>query len=282
MIYIYGLYTETEIRYVGKTNNLDKRLKEHIRDSLNNKISHKHKWIRKEIKNNKDIKIKVLEKCNKNNWEEKEKYWINKCDNLTNHTEGGEGGHGDLYSISYNDAKKIVQKLNIKSISKWTEYMIKNKLKNIPQSPCQYFKNKGWISWGDFLGTGRIANQNKKFISYNEAKKIVCSLNIQSRNEWYKKYHLMIKQYNIPSLPSDTYKEWESWGEFLGTGRIQDNKLAVNYLSYNESKEWVGNNLNIKSVKEWVKNVQQNNIPVFIYFLKENHQIFSLVDEFQL
>lgn len=32
----------------------------------------------------------------------------------------------------------------------------------IPNRPERYYKNRGWVSWGDFLGTGRVANQYKK------------------------------------------------------------------------------------------------------------------------
>ena len=34
----------------------------------------------------------------------------------------------------------------------------------IPSSPRTVYK-KEWKGWGDFLGTGRVANQNKKFRS---------------------------------------------------------------------------------------------------------------------
>ena len=53
-----------------------------------------------------------MEKCNKKNWEEKEKYWISYYDNLTNHTDGGEGGSGKKYNITYDDTKKIIKELN--------------------------------------------------------------------------------------------------------------------------------------------------------------------------
>jgi len=347
MIYIYGLYTDEDIRYVGKTNNLEKRLNEHIRDAKCNKNTHKHNWIRKELKNNKEIKIKILEECNIKNWEEKEKLWIKKYNNLTNCTEGGEGGHGDLYFISYTDAKNIIHQLNINSKTKWYEYIKNNKIENIPSDPNKFFKNNGWISWGDFLGTNRvqdnkiikvyltyeeakrwvsdnlnnittqkkwkeitkenkipifipnrperyfsknkswiswgdflgtkrIANQNKIFISYNDAKKIIQKLNIKSQRHWIKIYHKEIKKYNIPSSPNYTYKDWVSWGDFLGTGRIQDNKISLNYLTYTESKKWINDNISIKSQKEWILNVKENKIPIFIpnhpelYYYKKN------------
>ena len=29
------------------------------------------------------------------------------------------------------------------------------------------YKNKGWNNWGDWLGTGVVANQNKSFLSFD-------------------------------------------------------------------------------------------------------------------
>ena len=46
--------------------------------------------------------------------------------------------------------------------------------KNIPNAPDRQYKKTGdWKGWGDYLGTGRIANQNQKYISYEKAKEIL-------------------------------------------------------------------------------------------------------------
>ena len=34
--------------------------------------------------------------------------------------------------------------------------------KDIPTFPNQTYENKGWISWGDFLGTGYVALKYRK------------------------------------------------------------------------------------------------------------------------
>ena len=51
------------------------------------------------------------------------------------------------------DAKKIITKLGLKSNMEWREYSKSaKKPNNIPASPDQKYKNKGWVSWADFLG----------------------------------------------------------------------------------------------------------------------------------
>jgi hypothetical protein len=297
----------------------------------------------KNLNKNNEIKIKILEECTDDNWKEKEIFWISQIENLTNHTIGGESGHGLLYNITYEEAKELIKSYNIKSKNEWERFIINNKIENFPSDPYEYFidkgwiswgdflgtnrtqdnllalnyisynnaknwiknnlnnvntlvewkklvkenkipdfipnradrfyKKRGWVSWGDFLGTGRIANQFKEFISYEEAKKIIQSLNIKSINEYKKRYNNEIKKFNIPAQPYETYgnKGWTDWSEFLGTGRKQDNLLALNYISYNEAKNWIKNNLKIWSEGDWKKLVKENDIP---NFLPNNPQIF--------
>ena len=51
-----------------------------------------------------------------------------------------------------------------------------NKPEDIPAYPDGVYKDSGWVSWGDWLGTGRIANQNKVYRSFDEARAFVHSL----------------------------------------------------------------------------------------------------------
>jgi len=97
-------------------------------------------------------------------------------------------------------------------------------------------------------------------LTYIESKKIVKELNIKTQTEYNKRY----KEYlGLPSSPNGLYKkDWIGWREFLGTINTQ---LDKNYLSYNESKWWIKNNLsNIKSEKFWKLSVMKNKIPIFI------------------
>ena len=128
-MFIYGLYsTEDEdiIKYVGKTKcSLSKRLSEHLNGALKRKCkTHKDNWIRKTYKNGYEIKIKLIEECSDNIWEEREKYWIKEIPNVTNIAEGGEGGHGLLYNVTYVEMKKYISNLPFKIRSKEAESVI--------------------------------------------------------------------------------------------------------------------------------------------------------------
>ena len=116
MLTIYSLSsseTPENIRYVGKTNNLKKRLKHHISIHNLKKGTFKDRWIKKELLLGNKILINTIEEVNEDNWQEKEIYWIAKYKELgfklTNTTLGG---------ICGNFTKEIKDKISSKRISK--------------------------------------------------------------------------------------------------------------------------------------------------------------------
>jgi len=184
-VYIYGLYAGDDsenIRYVGKTHyKLSKRLNEHIGEAKrkveNCPNTHKINWINKTIKNEKSVNIILLEETNEINWEKIEIAWIKKLkNNLTNSTKGGEGGATSSYTLTYEEVKKWVQKNfpNIKTKTQWFDFVKENEFPSfITKYPRIVYLNRGWVSWGDFFGTGKIQDNKmaENYISYNEAKK---------------------------------------------------------------------------------------------------------------
>ena len=91
---------------------------------------------------------------------------------------------------------------------------------------------------GDWLGPGRIANQDRKHLSFDEAKKIVRSYRLNNVDEWKKFCKSGKRPPNIPANPVEAYlAQWKGYGDWLGTGRIanQDRK----HLSFDEAKKIV-------------------------------------------
>jgi len=72
-------------------------------------------------------------------------------------------GNKNRTFLTYDEAKKIVHKLKLKSSGFWIDYINSEKyLIDIPRSPEQVYKKKGtWKGWGDFLGTGRKPRSKK-------------------------------------------------------------------------------------------------------------------------
>lgn len=96
MQFIYGLRCpiEREILYVGKTKDLKNRLRQHLTGELARK-SKKTSWIKSLLRKNLKPELIVLEKCSKENVDEREIYWISRYSQNPknkNMTIGGTGG----------------------------------------------------------------------------------------------------------------------------------------------------------------------------------------------
>jgi hypothetical protein len=114
--------------------------------------------------------------------------------------------------LSLYDLKKIAIDNNIKSKKGWVDYVKSLNNEKIPQSPQKTYKNKGWVSWLDFL-----SKPEKKFMSFNEAKLVVFNLKIKNNKEWRDKIKDKTILNNIPTNPDKFYKnEWISWDDWLG------------------------------------------------------------------
>lgn len=137
-VYIYGLTFNNVIRYVGKSENLEKRIKDHFFEAYNSKNKSynlpKSRWIRKHI----DIKYVILEECTKDNWAEREIFWISNLPNLLNLSKGGDGGSKPIMSEA--TKIKISEKAKNRFVSKETrEKMSKSHKKR----NYDYVDNKG-------------------------------------------------------------------------------------------------------------------------------------------
>ena len=54
---------------------------------------------------------------------------------------------------TYKNARKFAHSLKLKSRREWENYCKIGKIPvDIPRNPARFYKNKGWISWGDWLG----------------------------------------------------------------------------------------------------------------------------------
>ena len=133
-------------------------------------------------------------------------------------------GHGNVATFRYKDAKfeevrKIVRELNIPTKEKYKPTILSNKLK-IPLNPEGVFKNKGWISWSDFLGSKKISNYEKKKLRWNfyKARDFVRKLKFKSEREWRIFASSKKRPVNVPSNASKVYKDegWKGWPDFLG------------------------------------------------------------------
>ena len=158
----------------------------------------------------------------------------------------------------YEDAKKYVQQKKIYYLKDFRKLKIQNKIpKDIPYNPNQVYIDK-WVDWGNFLGTGRVHNKNKKFISYKEVKKLVRSHNIKISADYYSFYKSYENKHLIPAIPNRSYKNkgWKNWIDFLGTNR----GVSSEYLNYTDARK-IAKKLKCKSLSEYIIIGKKNKLP---------------------
>ena len=64
-------------------------------------------------------------------------------------------GKGKQTWVPYTAACKIVRKARIKTMRQFQSW---NRPQGMPSNPNQTYRNTGWSTWGNFLGTGRVQN----------------------------------------------------------------------------------------------------------------------------
>ena len=138
--------------------------------------------------------------------------------------------HNKKQFMSYDEAKNFALSLklrNVKQFKKWTSSG--GRPPNFPADPRGAYKEE-WENWGVFLGTGNIHNRNKKFMSYDEAKKFIQFVGIHSVQQFKDWSKLGKRPPNFPAVPRAVYKDkWQGWRVFLGK----------KFMPYNEAKNFV-------------------------------------------
>ena len=158
-------------------------------------------------------------------------------------------------------ARAFVRKLKLKSLTHWIAFC-KGKMArlgglplDIPASPNKVYADKGWMGYGDWLGTGRIADQLKEFRPFPQARAFARSLNLRSSNEWKAFCRGEMPQRgrlppDISAWPNQVYanKGWKSIEDWLEDGTTS---LRLRYYRPFPAAREFARNLKLKSVNEW-------------------------------
>lgn len=104
--FIYGLFDprDCRLRYIGKSDNPQKRLKNHIKSVKQRQYKNRYvyHWIQRLLDEGLEPSVEILEEVSINNWKESERAWIAECKKfglqITNLTDGGDGTQGYVFS----------------------------------------------------------------------------------------------------------------------------------------------------------------------------------------
>ena len=158
--------------------------------------------------------------------------------------------------LPFEEARRFVHTLNLKTQQEWISYVKSgNKPSNIPSKGDSKYKGQ-WKGFGDWLGTGRIADQHKEFLSFEDSMEYVRSMKFKTQED-FRLYCESAKITNITTHPERRYKDqWKGWSYYLGN----ENKYKRELRPFEDARSFV-HTLNIKNVVEWNKYCRSGNKP---------------------
>jgi hypothetical protein len=147
----------------------------------------------------------------------------------------------------FEEARDCVRGLGLQSATEWRKYLESgDKPRDIPANPSTVYADD-WLGWGDWLGTGRIADQKKVWRDFEDAREFVRSLGIKSKAEWNEYSKSGEKPDDIPKSPQAVYRDrWRGYGDWLGTGQLR----GAAGRPFEEAREYV-RSLGVESLAEW-------------------------------
>lgn len=128
--------------------------------------------------------------------------------------------------LVYEDAKWLVRRHNIRSTGEYARWVRtaghkQGFLDALPNRPDTIYKDIGWVSWNEFLGTNNVfilykpgdRRIKKNWPTYHEAMRIVHKQGFT----YYPTYQKWAKENGLPTRPDYNYKEhWIDWPTYLG------------------------------------------------------------------
>ena len=142
---------------------------------------------------------------------------------------------------SYEECKKFVRSLGIKTENQWRDWNKNNQRPvDIPYSfqksyPSEWKKNGGM---GGLLGTGFVADKYKEWMSFEKARSIVQKLGFKNMAEYKKERNAGKIPKDIPANPDKVYQDkgWISSGDWFGTGNVSGKIKSENWLTWKDAK----------------------------------------------
>jgi superfamily II DNA or RNA helicase len=178
-------------------------------------------------------------------------------------------GTGRVYRpdwLPFNEARRFVHRLDLKSEHEWRDYVKSGKKpKNIPAKPDRIYSSKkifrpsrgrardveaGWIGWGDWLGT-RNRRPGQGWQPFKQARAYARSLHLKSSTDWRQFAASKKRPADIPADPNTAYAKegWRGMSDWLGTQRKPPGNP---WRPFKQARAYV-RSLHLKSSNDWPK-----------------------------
>ncbi len=157
----------------------------------------------------------------------------------------------------FHEGREFARGLKLKGKCSWRAWRLTERPPDIPSAPDVIYRQMGWLGWGDWLGTGTIAPQNRPFKPFIKARNFARNLKIFRQDDWFKYAKGLLTSKgkipdDIPANPRSVYKKegFTTMGDWLGTGRIAN--FNRSYWPFLKAKNFV-RKLELKTREHWFK-----------------------------
>ena len=155
--------------------------------------------------------------------------------------------------LVFEEAREFIRGKGFKNQEEYKAWSKTDQPHNIPATPDEVYKDQGWVSWPDFLGTD--------FLPFEEAREFIHEKEFKNQGE-YQAWSRTDRPHNIPSNPDQVYKKkgWVSWPDFLGTNI---GFVKGNFLPFEEAREFIHEKgfETKEQFQAWSKTDRPHNIP---------------------
>jgi hypothetical protein len=131
---------------------------------------------------------------------------------------GFEGRASPGSMLPFAVGRAYVRKLKLRSKKEWEAWSKSGQRpSNIPSAPDKVYRDAGWTSWPDWLGSeGRVLA--KDMLPFAVGRAYVRKLKLRNKKEWQEWSKSGQRPSDIPGNPSVTYRDagWISWPDWLG------------------------------------------------------------------
>jgi hypothetical protein len=143
--------------------------------------------------------------------------------------------------------------------------------KMFPSSPPRTYQNSGWVSWGNYLGTGSYQSSQIPYLSFEEARDFARSQKLISNRSW-PKLIADLKRLDLPKSPDHVYKDsgWKGWPDFLGKSNTPG---GGRYLNFEDAKKFAKKYAltHRNSWKALVKRLKRSDLPLSAETVYKNY-----------
>ncbi len=147
---------------------------------------------------------------------------------------------------SFEEARALVRSLGLRTQTAWETWTRgEARPADIPCSPQDVYRDKGWAGWDDWLGQGR-------YRSFEEARALARSLGLAGQVAWWAWCKSGARPVDIPINAPFVYRDkgWVNWSDWLGTRRkrggwrpFEEARALARSLGLKSSTAW----------RSWVK-----------------------------